>query len=262
MYDILKEQLNKLGQNTNGNLIVFIIFQNVVFPSNNLFKYIKKSIDKSLNCNAIIFSDYTDYCSSNIIIGSSNMRLKNLRMLPYDNIVFIYGRVASINKEGDVAIDIHSYENKIFQKSEPVYLIRKILNSRLEAKEIKIRLAILKNLFINDEKIRDYDIDNDLKVLINEKKLTTRLAKIIYKSSTFNFKINNRLIGDYYRGQLDIKSATKRIPIYILKKNDKTIRKEPLKVYDLNKSPLFKDLLQVATNPYTKVWLKVWLTKP
>lgn len=55
--------------------------------------------------------------------------------------------------------------------------------------------------------------DYDIRLLVNEKILTSQLAIVIYKSSTLRFDDSDTKIGNYYRKKFGIQSKATHIPL-------------------------------------------------
>ena len=237
MLEIFIEQLKEIVQQNGYDRVIFIIFKDIIYANNyKILKKIKEIINENIDCDISLYCDYCHTNHSKIIIWAPYM---NFQHLYYNNIIFIDAKlnVNYIKKEFEPCFF------RSFEKINPIYLIDIIRKyDLLKIEEIKYRFDFFRKYFIKDE-YAYWQIQNDQMVLKKENILTTRLSKTIYKSSTFNFMANDRIIGDYYRDIIGIKSKTKRIPIYYKIKNGKTV-KESLRAYDLNESPLFKHQYQ------------------
>lgn len=143
-----------------------------------------------------------------------------------------------LNSQTLIGRTIRYYKTELFIKRiNPFLLIQGSMNStfRIEGTiSIFLRHIIFNSLGIHlkSNKVTKsvdyiYQVEADLKVLKDYKILTSRLANLIYKISTFHFDYNNTKIGNFIRSSFSVKSKAMRLP--------GGLHTTPVKAYDLRK---------------------------
>ncbi len=255
---LLKNWLNNLQNNIINDEILFLVFHNCGPHKINKEKFIEHFLSK-IDSNSYHIVDINeiqnieelqDYKGkkSIIIIGRETTSIDkiaytNFKIILYCNTLLHYFNSKTINKLIEInGIDnlYYCYHITVIKKTDPLKIIHSF-NYTLISKTLEELFSYTSfcspffsplNILRSDRsKYYTFNIlldifQEDIMLLIEEKKLTARLAIAIYKVCTLKFDDNNTTIGTFFHKKLGIKSKTYKTP-------KKYYYSQILKVYDL-----------------------------
>ncbi len=207
----------------------------IIFDTKIPLRTIKNKIAKESNCLncQILLSDNmtnTNLKQNTIIIGHIDMDMSWIENIKY-KILYCNCRLFRVEENILERRDNVIYRNYTFE-SDWLYVLNKInminpIDAIKHYNKYKISCnVLLKMSFLYKLKPMSSFLETDFKIFKQEGILTARLANIIYRISTLNFKISDTKIGLFYKKQFGVASKSMRLKKY----NNKVY-----KVYDINK---------------------------